>query len=1646
MKKTTPSINQINFTFLIILLYFSISCNLQTVALILSFTVLQFSVYTLVKKRKSKIIFLLVFTLLLGHVSFGQTNGDFRSKATGPAEWNTAASWQTYIGGMWVDATTYPGQNSGTYTVTIRTGQNIKISSNFTTPSTFNSLIIYGILDLIGGSNPKQININTKFTCIAGTLAKLNFSSQKTALYLPANSVIEITNGGSITGSCSHNTEIYIGGRLIGVCSGGGGGVSTFGEIQEGGGTLNAVITSPTSNPYLATRNQFITPTGSYTGTPTSGEGVTYEWKIQYPDESAPKTYTSQIIPATKLTKVGNYLFSFSVITQVSGSPYRNTETITVTVSPYFESDGDDIFDNIDVDDDNDGILDEIECPNFKKPKFLNVDFEDVIITNGLDGGPTDVVPTVGVWKGLYSNIPNWISAEPAPNRHLEIWHNTQQAGNDVGGQAYSGSQWAEINATTNDGFYQDIATTPGDVLQWSFAHRKRTYFAGSGRQDIARLLIGDPTGTLSAQGDFASANDASWTEHTGTYVVPAGQTTTRLTFTAIQVQDGTGTSVGNFVDNVQLFVVPNCKDTDGDGIPDYFDLDSDNEAIPDVVEAGLGNLSEGKATLTKVSNWVDSNGNGLHDSAENKTPLDSDGDGVPNYLDLDSDNDSVFDVDESGAGNSANSSFQNGDGDITGDGVGDGTESELFRYKDSDSDGNLELFGDGILDIYDYGIGSNQYGNLGQGIASGNPATTFLKDTDLDGIPDYLDFTSNGSTFDLVNNKMLYDYKIIDANNDGTIDGTADIDQDGILDVFDTNTTKFGSPRDIRTKLFLEFDGRNDYGQSTAILGGLANASLMAWINLNASFSGDGVIIGQNNFQIRINSSKKLEASVNGTTVTYNTALNVSQWHHVGLIYDGTNIKLYLNGALVGTQTKTGAISADASLLTIGRDPSTVGPIGTKYFKGKIDEIRVFNIAISESQLRRMVYQEIQDNGGQIRGAIVPKNIATSAASLSFNNLLRYYRMDNYKDDVIDDLTTPAIDIVGAKIYNNKFISIQQAPMPFLTEREGDFSTAVNSTLKEIRGDDIMEQDWSIVRVQHNITETANNIDLGMFVDAGKNIVMNNDNKIQNDWYLKLDGEIDLVGKSQLVQTTESDLDVTSSGLIRRDQQGQANKYNYNYWSSPVGPSNTATNNNNYTVAGVMKDGKAPTNIPLPAISNINWVAGYDGSNTTPISLARYWIYKFDNNANFYANWVQIGETGSLRVGQGFTLKGSGASGSTQNYTFIGKPNNAIVNSNSVGADELLLTGNPYPSAIDADAFITDNSASIDGTLYFWEHYTTNNTHNLDGYQGGYAERNLTGGVPSAIAPTSTEVDFISGVGTSMRSAPNKFIPVGQSFFVNGSVSGGLITYQNSQRGFQKENESASNFMFKTKSNKEKYWNRNESDKIEIERYKKIRLGFNSHNNAHRQVLLGFMNEKATKEMDYGYDGLNFDEFPNDMYFMCDENQLVIQGVGTFDVNASFPIGVKADIEGKVKFMIDGLENFDDSQPIYIYDKERDTYHNVRTELYEVDLTKGENNSRFSLRFYNETISIKDTNLENGIDVFYSNEDKILNINNVFYDAILKKVYLYNTLGQLISDWNIQSGDQTKIKIPIKNTSEGIYLVKLKTTKGTMSKKIIIP
>lgn len=84
------------------------------------------------------------------------------------------------------------------------------------------------------------------------------------------------------------------------------------------------------------------------------------------------------------------------------------------------------------------------------------------------------------------------------------------------------------------------------------------------------------------------------------------------------------------------------AKDSDGDGVEDALDLDSDNDGIVDFLES----IAIDGITLLNT----DADEDGLDDVFDTITPnQDTDNDGIPNYLDLDSDNDGVYDLIESG-------------------------------------------------------------------------------------------------------------------------------------------------------------------------------------------------------------------------------------------------------------------------------------------------------------------------------------------------------------------------------------------------------------------------------------------------------------------------------------------------------------------------------------------------------------------------------------------------------------------------------------------------------------------------------------------------------------------------------------------------------------------------------------------------------------------------------------------------------------------------------------------------------------------------------------------------------------------------------------------------------------------------------------
>jgi len=163
------------------------------------------------------------------------------------------------------------------------------------------------------------------------------------------------------------------------------------------------------------------------------------------------------------------------------------------------------------------------------------------------------------------------------------------------------------------------------------------------------------------------------------------------------------------------------------------------------------------------------------------------------------------------------------------------------------------------------------------------------------------------------------------------------------------------------------------------------------------------------------------------------------------------------------------------------------------------------------------------------------------------------------------------------------------------------------------------------------------------------------------------------------------------------------------------------------------------------------------------------------------------------------------------------------------------------------------------------------------------------------------------------------------------------------------------------------------------------IRLGFNSANNYHRQILMGFMNEYATSGIDNGYDAFLLDDFPNDMYFLNGEAKLVIQGEGYFDANTNYPLGVKTGENGNVQFLLDDLINFDADQELYIYDAETEIYHDIKEGPFEINLPIGLYETRFSLRFINPNalLATADLDPKKLINIAFANSNNNLTIEN---------------------------------------------------------------
>lgn len=124
--------------------------------------------------------------------------------------------------------------------------------------------------------------------------------------------------------------------------------------------------------------------------------------------------------------------------------------------------------------------------------------------------------------------------------------------------------------------------------------------------------------------------------------------------------------------------------DSDGDGIADYLDLDSDNDGITDNVEA---QTTAGYVAPTGVDSDGDGLDDAYEGTGnEGLTPVNTDGTGLADYLDTDSDDDGISDADEAGHGISQAAIDASGDAD--GDGIADVVDDVVgWDVNDNDVD-----------------------------------------------------------------------------------------------------------------------------------------------------------------------------------------------------------------------------------------------------------------------------------------------------------------------------------------------------------------------------------------------------------------------------------------------------------------------------------------------------------------------------------------------------------------------------------------------------------------------------------------------------------------------------------------------------------------------------------------------------------------------------------------------------------------------------------------------------------------------------------------------------------------------------------------------------------------------------------------------
>lgn len=542
------------------------------------------------------------------------------------------------------------------------------------------------------------------------------------------------------------------------------------------------------------------------------------------------------------------------------------------------------------------------------------------------------------------------------------------------------------------------------------------------------------------------------------------------------------------------------------------------------------------------------------------------------------------------------------------------------------------------------------------------------------------------------------------------------------------------------------------------------------------------------------------------------------------------------------------------------------------------------------------------------------------------------------------------------------------------------------------------------------------------IFVRNGIHLTKNNKKETEASLYLRKG--------SQLLQADKTANLNTGNGDISVFQKGTSNAFDYNYWGLPVVANGEKQQINDYIYEPLSKTESRSAKL----------ISSLEG-HSDPLSISNQWIYTYSGTS--YSNWQYIGDHFDLFPGEGFSMKGVNGinftevedekinPGSAQIYDFRGIPNDGRIEL-PVKKDQVVLVGNPYPSALDLDKFLIENTSTT-GIAYFWDSKKNGNSHYLSDYEGGYGTYSPGSGIylPAVFKKYNAEIS----TGQSGEIYPRKVIPIAQGFMIIGKKDG-LVHFQNTQRIYQKEVSGVSMFKSSESLNSSIILNI-ELDSIYV-----------------RQLALAF-NHNSTVEEDHAMDARQMDKTSDDISWIISEEDFLINIRPKSDEEL-IPLRIKLTKETSLKFSVAEFNNFNPDR-LFVYDAKDDLYFGIKTGYLKVNLPEGDYKDRFFISFIEKLpsenlktdllVSEESTGklpniLLNTIDIFQNNQLEQLEI-KILYDTELSNLQLYDLNGKQFLNQNFKTKEK-EFNFSTANLSNAVYIVKVKTTDNIeLTKKI---